>query len=105
MYMCLSACICRLLKNTSELSKTDSKKITEHIGLLKTESCHRNCFMVVLFLVFCNLIHACAHTQKQKNALTEVASRRSVNKVRSALEELGLNSNHNNKVNGVIPVH
>lgn len=32
------------------------------------------------------------------------ASRRSVNKVRSSLGELGLNSNHNNKVNGVIPV-
>lgn len=32
------------------------------------------------------------------------ASRRSVSKVRSSLGELGLNSNHNNKVNGVIPV-
>lgn len=32
------------------------------------------------------------------------ASRRSVNKVRSSLGELGLNSNHNNKVNRVIPV-
>lgn len=32
------------------------------------------------------------------------ASQRSVNKVRSSLGELGLNSNHNNKVNRVIPV-
>lgn len=32
------------------------------------------------------------------------ASWRSVNKVRSSLGELGMNSNHNNKVNRVIPV-
>lgn len=67
----------------SQLTKKDTKKITEHIGLLKkkVKKCHKELSQILLYVcVFCDHIHTCTHTLTQfctnahTQALIEVAN-------------------------------
>lgn len=72
--VCVSACIWRLLKNTSELTKTDSEKIRAYEIFEKKnvkKRSHKELLQILLYaLVLSSILYPHTHTHTRASAQT-----------------------------------